>query len=182
MTQSFPKAFLMAGAVAFVAAVSTVAARADEALVVPMHAVSADGIGAAIGTIKITPKGTGISLDVDVTGISAGPHGFHLHANGDCAPAEQDGKKVAALAAGGHYDPASAKAHKGPEGQGHKGDLPVLTATDKGVKAVVNADHVSIDDVKGRALVIHEGGDNYTDTPANGGGGGRIACGVIPKG
>ena len=29
--------------------------------------------------------------------------------------------------------------------------------------------------------MIHEGGDNYTDQPENGGGKGRIACGVIPK-
>jgi superoxide dismutase, Cu-Zn family len=29
--------------------------------------------------------------------------------------------------------------------------------------------------------MIHEGGDNYTDNPENGGGAGRIACGVVPK-
>ena len=34
----------------------------------------------------------------------------------------------------------------------------------------------------GRALMIHAGGDNYTDNPENGGGTGRIACGVVPKG
>ena len=34
--------------------------------------------------------------------------------------------------------------------------------------------------LKGRALVLHAGGDNYEDTPApNGGGGDRIACGII---
>jgi Cu/Zn superoxide dismutase len=31
------------------------------------------------------------------------------------------------------------------------------------------------------AAVIHEGGDNYSDNPENGGGKGRVACGVIPK-
>jgi Cu-Zn family superoxide dismutase len=30
--------------------------------------------------------------------------------------------------------------------------------------------------------MIHEGGDSYTDTPENGGGAGRIGCGVVPKG
>jgi Cu-Zn family superoxide dismutase len=34
--------------------------------------------------------------------------------------------------------------------------------------------------VQGRAIVIHAG-DNYTDSPENGGGKGRIACGVVPK-
>ncbi len=38
---------------------------------------------------------------------------------------------------------------------------------------------VEADKVK---LVIHEGGDNYSDTPKPlGGGGGRIACGVVPE-
>jgi Cu-Zn family superoxide dismutase len=34
--------------------------------------------------------------------------------------------------------------------------------------------------VKGKALMIHAGGDNYADQPKPlGGGGDRIACGVI---
>ena len=41
----------------------------------------------------------------------------------------------------------------------------------KGVKAA---------DFANRSLMIHEGGDNYSDTPAAlGGGGARIACGII---
>ena len=35
-------------------------------------------------------------------------------------------------------------------------------------------------ELKGKALMIHEAGDNYADEPKPlGGGGGRIACGVI---
>ena len=35
-------------------------------------------------------------------------------------------------------------------------------------------------DVKGRSIMIHVGGDNYSDQPAPlGGGGARIACGVV---
>ena len=85
-------------------------------------------------------------------------------------------------AAGSHYDPDSKKSHKGPQGTGHKGDLPALTANAKGVNQTVTAPKLKLADVKGRALVIHEGGDNYTDTPENGGGKGRIACGVVPQG
>jgi Cu/Zn superoxide dismutase len=93
-----------------------------------------------------------------------------------------EGKTMAGFAAGGHWDPDGAKAHKGPEGSGHRGDLPVLK-----VKADGTADerlvapHVkSLDELKGKALMIHEGGDNYADEPKPlGGGGGRIACGVI---
>ena len=66
----------------------------------------------------------------------------------------------------------------GPDGTGHLGDLPKLVVTADGKISVV-APHLKLADVKSRALVIHEGGDNYSDTPELGGGGKRIACGVI---
>lgn len=94
----------------------------------------------------------------------------------------KDGKPAAANAAGGHFDPDQLKSHKGPSEEGHKGDLPVLTATDKGVNSVISVKHLNLTDFVGRSLMIHEGPDNYSDTPENGGGAGRIACGVVPKG
>jgi Cu-Zn family superoxide dismutase len=162
--------------------VSATSLAAANELTVEMNKVSADGVGEKIGTIVIQPAETGLSFKVDVKGIAPGEHGFHLHTKGDCASAEKDGKAVAALAAGGHYDPADTKTHAGPAGHGHKGDLPFLTATNQGINAVVNAPELTMADVSGRALVIHDGGDNYTDHPANGGGKGRIACGVVPEG
>ena len=59
-------------------------------------------------------------------GLTPGEHGFHLHEKDSCGPGEKDGKPAAGIAAGGHYDPAATKAHKGPGGGGHKGDLPKL--------------------------------------------------------
>jgi superoxide dismutase, Cu-Zn family len=166
---------------ASVAMVATALPLAAADLTVPMKKVTAAGIGETIGTIIVKEKSVGIELKVDVTGIPSGDHGFHVHETGDCSSAKKDGAEQAALAAGPHYDPTGAKAHKGPEGGGHKGDLPLLTATDKGVNAVVTAGHLTVDDVRGRALMIHAGGDNYSDTPENGGGAARIACGVVPK-
>ena len=44
----------------------------------------------------------------------------------------------------------------------------------------VEAARLSIEDVTNRALMIHEGGDNYSDVPEkSGGGGARIACGIV---
>lgn len=168
---------------AMLLSVSALATAANAApLSVDVHAVTTSGVGDKIGTVEISEKtGGGLELKVDLKGISAGEHGFHLHTNGDCSPAEKDGKQVAGLAAGAHYDPAGSKSHKGPAGAGHKGDLPFLTATDKGVNVVVSAQDLKLSDVLGRSLVVHEGGDNYTDHPENGGGKGRIACGVVPK-
>jgi Cu-Zn family superoxide dismutase len=89
---------------------------------------------------------------------------------------------VAGLAAGGHFDPSNSGMHQGPYGAGHLGDLPALYVDSLG-RAVqpVLAPRVKIDDIRGRALMIHAGGDNYADQPkALGGGGARVACGVIP--
>jgi len=43
------------------------------------------------------------------------------------------------------------------------------------------APRLKLDDIHGRAIMIHAGGDNYSDIPLpSGGGGTRIACGIIP--
>jgi Cu-Zn family superoxide dismutase len=93
----------------------------------------------------------------------------------------KEGKPVAGLAAGGHYDPATTGRHEGPGGKGHLGDLPALTVgADGKATAPVTAPRLKVADVLGRSLMVHAGGDNYADSPAPlGGGGGRIACGVI---
>jgi Cu-Zn family superoxide dismutase len=64
---------------------------------------------------------------------------------------------------------------------GHRGDLPVLTVDSRGdATQPVTAPHLTVAEIRGRSIMIHEGGDNYSDTPAPlGGGGARIACGVI---
>jgi Cu-Zn family superoxide dismutase len=106
---------------------------------------------------------------------------MHLHEKPDCGPGEKDGKRQAGLAAGGHYDPNKTGKHEGPKGEGHLGDLPALTVNEKGeAKSSLTAGRIKVADARGRALMIHEGGDNYSDQPKPlGGGGGRIACGVI---
>ena len=146
-----------------------------------MHRISSDGAGASLGTVTAKDSGKGLVLAVDLKGLKPGAHGFHLHEKPSCDTAEKDGKKTAGLAAGGHFDPAGTKHHMGPDGAGHMGDLPVLqVAADGSAKAELVAPHLKLADLKGHALMLHEGGDNYTDDPANGGGGARIACGVAP--
>ena len=109
-------------------------------------------------------------------------HGFHVHETGSCGTNEKDGKKVAAGAAGGHFDPVASKHHAGPSGDGHLGDLPALVVNDSGAAgtAVTAPRLTKLSEVKGKALMIHAGGDNFSDQPKPlGGGGERIACGVI---
>ena len=149
---------------------------------VDINRLSESGVGEKVGTVVVKEGKGGVAFKVSVKGIPKGPHGFHVHDKGDCGAASKDGKMMAGFAAGSHYDPAGTKSHKGPKGSGHKGDLPVLNAGEKGINQTVTAPQLKLADVRGRALMIHEGGDNYTDTPENGGGAGRIACGVVPKG
>jgi Cu-Zn family superoxide dismutase len=83
--------------------------------------------------------------------------------------------------AGGHLDPDKTGMHMGPMGKGHLGDLPFLTVDGAGTddEQLVAPRITDVSALKGRTLVIHAGGDNYSDTPPLGGGGARIACGVI---
>lgn len=153
-----------------------VAAKAETATAV-IHAISAEGVGAEIGKATLTDSAEGTVIAVDVKGLT-GERGMHVHEKGDCGAAEKDGKQTAGLAAGPHFDPAKTGKHAGPEGHGHAGDLPKLVLKD-GETAKVVAPHVKVADVVGRSLMIHEGGDNYSDDPPLGGGKGRVACGVI---
>lgn len=157
------------------------AAFADK-ISVDIHAVDASGMGKKIGTVKAQDSDKGLILKVNIKGVEAGEHGFHVHANAECGPAAgPDGKPAAALAAGGHYDPDNTGKHMGPYGDGHKGDLPFLTADKKGkIKQTVTAPRLTTADIKNRSIMIHAGGDNYSDDPKPlGGGGARIACGVV---
>jgi Cu-Zn family superoxide dismutase len=74
------------------------------------------------------------------------------------------------------------KMHMGPAGAGHLGDLPFLTVGSDGTdRETLIAPHIAdVAALKGHSVMIHAGGDNYADTPKPlGGGGPRIACGVI---
>ncbi len=148
---------------------------------IQINSISANGVGKSLGSVTVSDGDGGLSLKVSVTGVADGEHGFHVHEKGDCGPGEEDGKVKAGIAAGPHLDPHKTKSHKGPGGGGHAGDLPKLVAANGKIDQTVEIKGVTMADIAGRSLMIHEGGDNYSDQPKNGGGEGRIACGVIPK-
>lgn len=158
----------------------SLAARAET--VVPMNLVDENGTGVPIGSVTITESPYGLVFTPQLTQLPPGLHGFHVHEKPSCAPGEKDGKKVAALGAGGHYDPAGSGKHGLPWGDGHLGDLPALyVAADGSATYPVLAPRLKAADLKGRSLMVHLGGDNHADHPMPlGGGGARFACGVIP--
>jgi len=148
---------------------------------VTLNAVDANGVGAAVGTVTISESPYGLVFTPALSGLAPGLHGFHLHQNPSCAAGQSEGKTVPAFGAGPHYDPAKSGRHGAPWGDGHLGDLPALCVDAEG-KATqpVLAPRVKTADLTGRALMVHAGGDNHADHPMPlGGGGARVACGVI---
>lgn len=157
------------------------AAFAD--ITVPINLVDEHGIGKSVGQVTITETQYGLVFRPSLSALPQGLHGFHVHENPSCETKEKDGKMVPALGAGGHYDPAASKRHGEPWGNGHLGDLPALYVDTDG-KAInpVLAPRLKIADIKARSIMVHVGGDNHSDHPAPlGGGGARLACGVIPQ-
>jgi Cu-Zn family superoxide dismutase len=167
------------------AAAVTVAACAAHAqtLQVPMHMVSASGVDESIGIVTVTAAGGGLVFTPALQGLPPGLHGFHVHEKASCDPAmdPEKGKVMPAQAAGGHLDPHKSGRHNGPTGDGHLGDLPALRVDANGkATSPVLAPRLGMSDLTGRSLMIHAGGDNYADKPEKlGGGGGRIACGIV---
>jgi Cu-Zn family superoxide dismutase len=157
---------------------------ADADVVVPVNLVDEKGIGRPIGTVTISESSHGLVFQPALEGLSPGRHGFHVHEKPECGPGVKDGKPGAALSAGAHLDPSHAGHHDTPWGDGHLGDLPALFADADGKASdPVLAPRLKLADVRGRSLMVHAGGDNYSDQPAPlGGGGARVACGVIPQG
>ena len=155
-------------------------AMAAEKYVV-MHAIDEFGVGKIIGVVKLQDSDEGLVLEPDIGELPRGTHGFHVHEKPSCEAGVKDGRNQAGLAAGGHFDPAGSGKHEGPAGAGHKGDLPVMeVGSDGNAHFTLLAPKLTIADITGRSLVIHAGGDNFSDQPNPLGGGGlRIACGLI---
>ena len=165
----------------FISTISTTKiARAAETFVT-LHMVDEQGIGKEIGTVKVEGTEYGLLLTPNLTDIPSGIHGFHLHENPSCEPGIKDGEIEPGLAAGGHYDPENTQSHQGPYGKGHLGDLPPLFADEEGnVTLPILAPRLQPSALEGHSLIVHRNGDNFSDIPKTlGGGGARLACGVI---
>ncbi len=89
-----------------------------------------------------------------------------------------------ASSAGGHFNPTNAQHGDPHSGMHHGGDMLNAKSDAQGVAQVdVVASGVSLgsgapNDVRGKAIVMHEKRDDYKTQPS-GDSGARIACGVI---
>ncbi|WZL74558.1 superoxide dismutase family protein [Clostridiaceae bacterium 35-E11] len=98
-----------------------------------------------------------------------GPHGFHIHENGNCAIGDPENPFQAA---GEHWNPDNQ-----PHGN-HAGDFPVLFSNHGYAIMSFFTDRFKSKDVIGKSIIIHQNPDDYRSQPA-GNAGKRLACGVI---
>lgn len=177
MPMNFGRAALLGGLMSCLPLVAIA-----EELIVQVSFTDAAGIGAPVGTLKLEDTRYGLLITPTLKDLPPGDHGFHIHANPDCGPGTKNGKVVPGLAAGGHYDPLNTDKHLGPYEWGHLGDLPKLHVDLDGTATVpVFAPRLRVSWVQQRSVMVHMHGDNFSDDPKPlGGGGPRLACGVIP--
>ncbi|TDF35852.1 superoxide dismutase [Alteromonadaceae bacterium M269] len=142
------------------------------------------GSGKAVGHISFEQTPYGVVFKPFLHELPPGVHGFHVHENPSCASSQKNGHLVLGGKAGSHYDPLMTRKHGNPwDNNSHLGDLPALYV-DKNGRALqpVLAPRLKLSDLFDRSLMVHAGGDNHSDHPAKlGGGGARIACGVITE-
>src|ERR1700738_3470348 len=143
----------------------------------------ADAKGSTIGHATFTAAGDGVKVTVQVSQLTPGEHGIHIHNVGKC---EAPGFTTA----GGHFNPTSAHhgIHNAQDPHPHVGDLPNLTVDDKGTGkltfmipgATLGEGTSSLFHDGGTALVIHAKPDDLSSDPS-GNSGDRVACGVTTK-
>lgn len=126
------------------------------------------------GWVTFTRVGDKVEVRAEITGLTPGDHGFHIHEYGVWS---EDG-----MASGGHYNPTNMP-HAGHDAEErHVGDLGNITADENGVGRLVLEDSglrfFGPTSILGRGVVVHEKADDLKSQPA-GDAGPRLAIGVI---
>jgi Cu-Zn family superoxide dismutase len=128
------------------------------------------------GRVDFVQKGDQVIVTAQVSGLSPGGHGFHIHEKGDCSSGD-------GMSAGGHFNPTGMPHGSPSSSQHHGGDMPMLVADAYGNATLTAAlDVVTIGSgstsIVGRSVIVHKAPDDYTTQPT-GNSGARVACGVI---
>jgi superoxide dismutase, Cu-Zn family len=128
------------------------------------------------GMVTFTEVADGVQVRAEISGLTPGTHGFHVHEFGDCSGAD-------ANSAGAHFNPTN-KPHAGPDAaERHVGDMGNVQADASGKAKLDYVDHdISLrkdpKSVIGRSVIVHAQRDDLKSQPS-GDAGARVACGVI---
>lgn len=132
------------------------------------------------GDVSFTQDGDMVKMTAMLTGLTAGEHAIHIHEKADCSAAD-------GTSSGGHWNPTFQPHGKwGAEEGYHKGDIGNFTADEEGNATVeFETEEWCIgcsDETKnivGKAVIVHQGVDDYTSQPS-GAAGARVSCtGII---
>lgn len=127
------------------------------------------------GVIYFDQDGESIHLHGEITGLTPGKHGFHVHQWGDVTD------RAKGESAGGHFNPAEKPHGKPGDQERHVGDLGNVEADESGKAKVDITDTVlsfsGANSIVGRSLVVHAGEDVFTQP--TGDAGARVGVGVI---
>ncbi len=127
------------------------------------------------GVVRFYQTMRGVLVLADIMGLPDGTErcenpvlGFHIHAGTSCTGTEADPFADALT----HYNLGDC-----PHPY-HAGDLPPLFSNHGYAFMMVLTDRFVVEEIIGRAIIIHSGPDDFTTQPA-GNSGNKIACGVI---
>ncbi|PKR78192.1 superoxide dismutase [Halalkalibacillus sediminis] len=155
------------------------ACQADAATVYEVDIKNRDSD--VIGKAKFQEDAGGVTVEVNVAGLTPGFHGIHLHEFPKCEPPTFE-------SAGSHWTNDDSKhGLMHPDGH-HIGDMPNIEVGGDGTAtfeyliadATLKDGKGSIFSDGGKALIIHEKIDDGVSQPS-GDAGERMACGVIQK-
>jgi superoxide dismutase, Cu-Zn family len=128
------------------------------------------------GTVYFTKVTDGVRLDGEITGLTPGQHGFHVHEKGDCSAPD-------ATSAGGHYNPTDMPHGDPMAALRHVGDFGNIDANASGVAKFSRTDHVikldGPNSIIGKSLIVHAKPDDLKTQQPPGNAGARVACGII---
>ncbi|HLT51461.1 MAG TPA: superoxide dismutase family protein [Arenibacter sp.] len=132
------------------------------------------------GDVTFTEEDGTVNMKAVLTGLTPGEHAIHIHEKADCSAA--DGTST-----GGHWNPTFAQHGKWGATEGyHRGDIGNFTADADGNGTVeFSTDEWCLGcddetkDLLGKAVIVHQGVDDFVTQPT-GDAGGRISCtGII---
>ena len=133
----------------------------------------------ATGKLFLTEVDGMVVLEAKLKGLTPGTHAIHIHETADCS-------SIDGSSAGGHWNPTFKNHGKWGDKTGyHKGDIGNFEVDENGDgKIVLETNEWCIgceDETKniiGKAIIVHQGTDDFTSQPS-GAAGARIICGGI---
>ncbi len=133
----------------------------------------------ATGKVMFQQVNGKVTFEASLSGLAPGTHAIHIHEKADCSAAD-------GASAGGHWNPTFQPHGKWGDSEGyHKGDIGNFEADQDGNGRIsMSTDEWCIGcgdsnrDILGKAVIVHQGTDDFTSQPS-GAAGARVSCGGI---